>query len=79
MEIAEDGVVVAAGHRLDCATACTWAVDHPEKITDLVEDTQSFVTVIAEAETAPIEQQQAAVREAFIAGRPKVPGETWDA
>ncbi|MGQ1799114.1 hypothetical protein ACT4S5_18560 [Kocuria oceani] len=77
VEIAEDGAVVAAGHRVDYATAHTWAVDNPEKITSLVEDTKAFVTVIAAAEAAPAEQQQAAVREAFAAGRPQQPGASW--
>lgn len=77
VEIAEDGAVVAAGHRVDYATAYTWAVDDPEKITSLVEDTKAFVTVIAEAETAPVERQRSAVREAFAAGRPKRPGDSW--
>ena len=77
VEIAEDGAVVAAGHRVDYATAYIWAVDNPEKITSLVEDTKAFVTVIAEAETAPVEQQQSAVREAFTAARPKRPAASW--
>jgi hypothetical protein len=77
VEIAEDGAVVAAGQPVDYATAYTWAVDDPEKITSLVEDTKTFVTVIAEAEAAAVEQQQSAVREAFAAGRPKQPGDSW--
>lgn len=77
VEIAEGGTIVAAGHRVDYATAYDWVVDHPETITDLVEDTQAFVTVIAAAETAPIEQQLTAVREAFTAGWSKRPGTTW--
>ncbi|MFE7628910.1 hypothetical protein [Kocuria sp. NPDC057446] len=79
VEIAEGGTVVAAGHPVDYATAYTWAVDNPEKITALVEDTKAFVTVIAAAEAAPQEQQQAAVYEAFTAGRPKRPGASWSA
>ena len=77
VEITEDGAVVAAGQPVDYATAYTWAVDNPEKITSLVENTKAFVTVIAGAEAAPFEQQQFAVREAFIAGRPKQPGDSW--
>ncbi len=77
VESAEDGAVVAAGQPVDYVTAYTWAVDNPEKITSLVEDTKAFVTVIADAETAPLERQQSAVREAFTAGRPKQPGGTW--
>ena len=79
VEITEVGVVVAAGQPVDYATAYTWAVDNPEKITSLVEDTKAFVTVIADAdaETAPLERQQSAVREAFTAGRPKQPGDSW--
>ncbi|MFI7744631.1 hypothetical protein [Kocuria rhizosphaericola] len=77
VEIAEDGAVVAAGQPVDYATVYDWAVDNPEKITSLVEDTKAFVTVIAEAEAAPVEQQQVAVREAFAAGRPKRPGASW--
>ena len=77
VEIAKDGAVVAAGQHVDYATAYDWAVDNPEKITSLVEDTKAFVTVIAEAETAPAEQQQSAVHEAFAAGRPKRPGASW--
>ncbi|MEX5255078.1 hypothetical protein [Kocuria arenosa] len=77
VEIAENGVVVAAGQPVDYATAYDWAVDNPEKITDLVEDTRAFVTVIAEAEAAPAEQQQVAVRQAFSAGRPKRPEASW--
>ncbi|MEX5261569.1 hypothetical protein [Kocuria sp. CPCC 205263] len=42
-----------------------------------MEDTKAFVTVIAEAETAPLERQQSAVREAFTAGWPKQPGDSW--
>lgn len=71
VEIAEDGTVVAAGQPVDYATAYDWAVDNPERITSLVEGTKAFVTVIAEAEAAPVEQQQVAVREAFSAGRPQ--------
>lgn len=77
VDIAEDGAVVAAGRRLNYATAYNWAVDNPEQITALVEDTKAFVTVIANAEAAPVEQQQVAVREAFTAGRPKQPGPSW--
>ncbi|MEX5236104.1 hypothetical protein [Kocuria arenosa] len=77
VEIAEDGAVLAAGQPVDYATAYTWAVDNPEKITSLVEDTKAFVTVIADAETAPVAQQQSAVLEAFTAGRPKQPGGSW--
>ena len=79
VEFTEDGAVVAAGQPVDYATAYTWAVDNPEKITSLVEDTKAFVTVIADAETAPLERQQSAVREAFTAGRPKQPGDSWNA
>ena len=79
VEITEVGVVVAAGQPVDYATAFSWAVDNPEKITSLVEDTKAFVTVIADAETAPLERQQSAVREAFTAGRPKQPGDSWNA
>ena len=32
---------------------------------------------IAEAENAPLERQQSAVREALAAGRPKQPGDSW--
>ncbi|MFF0944421.1 hypothetical protein ACFYE2_09360 [Kocuria sp. CPCC 205300] len=79
VEIAEDGAVVAAGQTVNYATAYDWAVDNPEKITVLVQDTKAFVTVIAEAEAeaAPAEQQQVAVREAFTAGRPQQPGASW--
>jgi hypothetical protein len=78
VEITEDGAVVAAGHPVDYTTAYTWAVDNPEKITSLVEDTKAFVTVIADDETAPLDRQQSAVREAFTAGRPKQPGASWN-
>ncbi|MEX5302813.1 hypothetical protein [Kocuria sabuli] len=77
VEIAEDGAVVAAGQTVNYATAYDWAVDNQEKITVLVQDTRAFVTVIAEAEAAPAEQQQVAVREAFTAGRPQQPGASW--
>ncbi|MEX5303276.1 hypothetical protein [Kocuria sabuli] len=77
VEIAEDGTVVAAGHPVDYATVYTWAVDNPEMITALVQDTKAFVTVVAAAEAAPVEQQQVAVREAFTAGRPQQPGVSW--
>jgi hypothetical protein len=79
VEITEDGAVVAAGQPVDYATVYDWAVDYPEKITDLVEDTRAFVTVLADAEAAPLEEQQAAMREAFTAGRPKRPGAFWSA
>ncbi len=79
VEITEDGAVGAAGQPVDYATAYTWAVDNPERITSLVEDTKAFVTVIAEAEAAPVAQQQSAVREAFTACRPKQPGDSWNA
>lgn len=77
VEIAKDGTVVAAGQPVDYATAYTWAVDNPEMITALVEDAKAFVTVIANAEAAPVQLPQVAVREAFTAGRPQQPGVPW--
>ncbi|GAA1747042.1 hypothetical protein [Kocuria aegyptia] len=52
-------------------------MDNPAKNTSLVENTKAFVTVIAEAGTAPGEQQKSAVREACTAGRPKRPAASW--
>ena len=77
VEINETGAVVAAGAPVDYATAYGWCVDNPERITSLVEDTRAFVVVIAGAESAPPEQREAAVAEAFAAGRPNVPGASW--
>ena len=79
VQIDEAGAVVIGGTTVDYATAHDWCVDTPEKITDLVEDTDAFARVIAEAETARPQQREAAVREAFAAGRPKRPGPSWAA
>lgn len=79
VEITQEGVVLAGGRPVDYATAYAWCLDNPEKITDLVEDTQAFVEVIAAAETASLHEQSAAVREAFAAGRPRSPGASWNA
>lgn len=77
VEITEDGGVLVDGSPVDYATAYAWCLDNPEKITDLVEDTKAFVEVIAGAEGASAGEQQAAVREAFTAGRPRSPGASW--
>lgn len=77
VEINETGAVVADGTTVDYATAYDWCVDNPEKITGLVEDTAAFAHVIAEAENAPADQQEAAVAMAFAAGVPKRPGVSW--
>jgi hypothetical protein len=75
--VPEDPAVVAVGQPFAYATAYTWAVDNPEMITALVQDTKAFVTVIAAAEAAPAEHEQVAVREAFTAGRPQQSGASW--
>lgn len=75
--IDEQGTVTVGGRPVDYATAYGWCVDNPERITSLVEDTRAFVVVIAGAESAPPEQREAAVAEAFAAGRPKAPGASW--
>lgn len=77
--IDEQGTVTAGGRPVDYATAYGWAVDSPETITELVQDTKAFVTVIAAAETASPEEQAAAVRQAFVAGVPREPEATWSA
>lgn len=77
VEISETGAVFAGGRTVDYATAYNWCVDSPETVTDLVEDSRAFALVIAAAETASCEQREAAVREAFAAGRPRRPGPSW--
>lgn len=77
--IDEQGTVTAGGRPVDYATAYGWAVDSPETITELVQDTKAFVTVIAAAENASPEEQAAAVRQAFVAGVPREPEATWSA
>ncbi|MGX5357425.1 hypothetical protein [Kocuria sp. KH4] len=79
VEIDDRGAVTSGGRPVDYATAYGWAVDSPETITELVHDTKAFVTVIAAAEQAGPEEQAAAVRQAFAAGVPRVPGASWSA
>ena len=50
VEIDEHGTVLANGRPVDYATAYAWCVDSPETITELVQDTKAFATVIAAAE-----------------------------
>ncbi|MEX5271603.1 hypothetical protein [Kocuria sabuli] len=75
--IDEQGTVTVSGRPVDYATAYGWAVDSPETITELVQDTKAFVTVIAAAENASPEEQAAAVRQAFAAGVPREPDSSW--
>ena len=75
--IDEQGTVTVGGRPVDYATAYGWAVDSPETITELVQDTKAFATVIAAAEHAGPEEQAEAVRQAFIAGVPREPGASW--
>lgn len=77
VEIDERGTVTAGGRPVDYATAYAWCVDSPETITELVQDTKAFATVIAAAEHAGPEEQAEAVRQAFAAGVPRRPGATW--
>ncbi len=77
VEIDEHGTVLANGRPVDYATAYAWCVDSPETITELVQDTKAFVTVIAAAEHAGPEEQAEAVRQAFLAGVPREPGASW--
>ncbi|MEX5297446.1 hypothetical protein RCG67_01545 [Kocuria sp. CPCC 205292] len=77
VEIDEHGTVTANGRPVDYATAYAWCVDSPETITELVQDTKAFATVIAAAEHAGPEEQAEAVRQAFIAGVPREPGASW--
>lgn len=77
--IDEQGTVTVGGRPVDYATAYGWAVDSPETITELVQDTKAFVTVIAAAEHAGPEEQAAAVRQAFAAGVPREPEASWSA
>ncbi|MFI7581077.1 hypothetical protein [Kocuria kalidii] len=77
VEIDECGTVTAGGRPVDYATAYAWCVDSPETITELVQDTKAFATVIAAAEHAGPEEQAEAVRQAFAAGVPRRPGATW--
>lgn len=79
VEIDEHGTVTAGGRPVDYATAYDWCVDSPETITELVQDTKAFVTVIAAAEQAAPEEQAEAVRQAFAAGVPRDPGASWTA
>lgn len=77
VEIDEHGTVTANGRPVDYATAYAWCVDSPETITELVQDTKAFATVIAAAEHAGPEEQAEAVRQAFVAGVPREPGASW--
>ncbi|MFI7742863.1 hypothetical protein [Kocuria rhizosphaericola] len=77
VEIDESGTVIADGRPVDYATAYAWCVDSPETITELVQDTKAFATVIAAAEHAGPEEQAEAVRQAFVAGVPREPGASW--
>lgn len=77
VEIDERGTVTAHGRTVDYATAYAWCVDSPETITELVQDTKAFATVIAAAEHAGPEEQSVAVRQAFAAGVPREPGASW--
>ncbi|GAA1763040.1 hypothetical protein [Kocuria aegyptia] len=77
LEIDEHGTVTAGGRPVDYATAYAWCVDSPETITELVQDTKAFATVIAAAEHAGPEEQAEAVRRAFAAGVPRDPGASW--
>lgn len=77
VEIDEHGTVTVHGRPVDYATAYAWCVDSPETITELVQDTKAFATVIAAAEHAGPEEQAAAVRQAFLAGVPREPGASW--
>ncbi|MFE7629948.1 hypothetical protein [Kocuria sp. NPDC057446] len=79
VEIDEHGTVTAGGRPVDYATAYAWCVDSPETITELVQDTKAFATVIAAAEQAGAEEQAEAVRQAFAAGVPREPGASWAA
>lgn len=79
VEIDEHGTVTAGGRPVDYATAYAWCVDSPETITELVQDTKAFATVIAAAEQAGPEEQAEAVRQAFAAGVPRNPGASWTA
>ncbi|MFF0990969.1 hypothetical protein [Kocuria nitroreducens] len=77
VEIDERGTVTVHGRPVDYATAYAWCVDSPETITELVQDTKAFATVIAAAEHAGPEEQAEAVRQAFAAGVPRQPGASW--
>lgn len=79
LELDMDGAVVADGQVVDYATAYRWCLDSPETITELVQNTKEFATVIAAAEHQDAGQQAAAVRQACVAGRPRRPGTTWGA